>query len=165
MALPHGFRVMAAALLLILAPLSGSGGNGLASEQDYTPRSQDEVELLSVVVAAEMKANSWPKSELVCISINGQDPSSKLVKALRRLNLNVCRSSDFSKKFNCDFELQLEFSLVEPLKNVDVRSKTLDLRQIKNRQADIATLLKDGEYLLHKVDGKWSVREYIAKLL
>jgi hypothetical protein len=165
MSLSHALRVMASGLVFVLVLPSGSGRNGLASGQTYTPRNQDEVELLSVIIATEMKANSWLKSELICVSINGQDPTSELVKSLRQRNLNVCKASEFKKRFNCDFDLQLEYTLVEPLQNAKVRSKIGDLREIKNGEAHFSTLLKDGQYSLQKIDGKWSISGYVSKAL
>ena len=49
--------------------------------------------------------------------------------------------------------------------SIKVRSKVIDLREINTGDAHIATLLKAGEYSLQKVDGKWSIKGYLAKPL
>src|SRR5271165_4401884 len=100
MARPSAFRAIASALFAVVL-LCSSGPNVLANKQTYTPRRQEEVEVLSLIVASEMKANNWAKSELICFSINGLDHTAKLVKSLRQRNLNVRSSADWTKKFNC----------------------------------------------------------------
>jgi hypothetical protein len=145
--------------------LSSSSRNIVAKEQTYTPRSSEEVDVISLVVASEIQANNWAKSELVCFSVNGLDPTEKLVKSLRHRNLNVRSSAEWSRKFNCGFELQLEYTQLDLSESVKVRSKVVDLREINRGEAHIATLLKDGEYSLHKVDAKWSINQYATKPL
>src|SRR5215475_6254446 len=137
------FRKVASALCL-LALLYGSVPNINANEQTYSSRSEEGVEVLYLVIASEIKANDWPKSELICFSVNGLDPSAKLVKSLRQRNPNVRSTAEWSKK---------------------LRSKVIDLREINTGDAHIATLLKAGEYSLQKVDGKWSIKGYLAKPL
>lgn len=163
MARPSVLRAVVSVLLFVLP---GSFGlNAVGSAQTYTPRSQEEAEVLSLVVAHEMKANSWSKSELICLSINGLDPTAALVKSLRQRNLNVRSSSEWTKKSNCGFELQLEYTQLDLSQSVKVRSKVLDLREIHNGEAHIATLMKDGGYSLRRAEGKWSISQYSPKPL
>jgi hypothetical protein len=145
--------------------LHGCVPNVIANEQTYVPRGEEEVDVLSTVLASEIKANNWTKSDLICFSVNGLDPSAKLVKSLRRLNFNVRSSADWTKKFNCGFELQLEYTQFDLSRSIKVRSKVVDLREINKGEGDLALLLKDGEYSFQNVGGKWSKSEYIAKPL
>jgi hypothetical protein len=164
MASPSTFRAITPVLCAVML-LRGSSPNVLANEQTYTTRSEEEVEVLSLVVASEIKANNWAKSELICFSVNGQDPTAELVKSLRQRNFNVRSSAEWAKKFNCGFELQLEYTQFDLSQSVKVRSKVVDLREINKGEGDLAILLKDGEYSLRRVNGKWSVSEYVTKPL
>jgi hypothetical protein len=137
----------------------------IANEQTYTARNQEEVDVLSLVVSSEINTNNWSKSELICFSVNGLDPSAALVKSLRQGHTNVRSAAEWPKKFNCGFELQLEYTQSDLSRDVKVRSKVVDLRDINKGEGHIATLLKDGEYSFQKVDGKWSIRDYTAKPL
>src|SRR5262249_49749260 len=101
----------------------------------------------------------------ICFSVNGLDPSAKLVKSLRQRNPNVRSTAEWSKKFNCGFELQLDYTQFGVSRSIKVRSKAIDLREINTGEAHIQTLLKAGEYSLQKVDGKWSIKGYLAKPL
>ncbi len=67
------------------------------------------MDALTLIVASEVKANGWKQNEFVCFSVNGLDPSPKLVKSLRRRKLKVRSSAEWTTKFNCGFELQLEY--------------------------------------------------------
>jgi hypothetical protein len=154
-----------ASTLSLLVLLCGSVPAVTANEQTYTARSQEEVEVLSLVVSSEIKTNNWAKSELICFSVNGLDPSAALVKTLRQRHSNVRSAAEWPKKFNCGFELQLEYTQFDLSRNIKVRSKVVDLRDINKGVGHIAVLLKDGEYSLQKVDGKWSIRDYAAKPL
>ena len=154
--------VKTVASLLVL--LCGSVPAVTANEQTYTARSQEEVEVLSLVVSSEIK-NNWLKSELICFSVNGLDPSAALVKSLRQRHSNLRSAAEWPKKFNCGFELQLEYTEFDLSRDIKVRSKVVDLRDINKGEGHFAILLKDGEYSLQKVDGKWSIRDYAAKPL
>jgi hypothetical protein len=81
--------------------------NGASSDKTYMLKSEEELDVLSLVLTSEIKANNWAKNELICFSVDGLDPSSKLLKALRRRDSNVRRSGEWGKKFNCGFELHL----------------------------------------------------------
>jgi hypothetical protein len=164
MACLFSFRIVAAALCLGMF-LYGSVQNVIANEQTYIPRSEEEVEVLSIVLTSEIKANNWTKSDLICFSVNGLDPSAKLVKSLRQRNFNVRSSAEWTRKFNCGFELQLEYTQFDLSRSIKVRSKVVDLREINNGEGDLALLLKDGEYSFQNVGGKWSISEYIVKPL
>lgn len=152
-------------MLCAVRLLCGFCPSALANEQTYTPRSGEEVEVLSLVVASEIKANNWTKSELICFSVNGLDPSAALVKSLRQRYSNVRSAAEWQKRFNCGFELQLEYTQFDLPQNIKVRSKVIDLREINKGEGDLAILLKDGEYSLQKVGSKWSIKDYSAKPL
>jgi hypothetical protein len=122
------------------------------------------VEVLSLVGASEIKGSDWAKSELICFSVDSLDPAAKLVKSLRQRSLNVRSSAEWAKKFNCAFELRLEYTQSDLSGTVKILSKVADLREINKGEGDLAILLKDGEYSLRKVDGKWSASEYATNL-
>jgi len=155
----------AASTLWLLVLLYSSAANVIADGQTYILRSEEEVEVFSLVVASEIKSNNWAHSEVICFSVNGLDPSPKLVKSLHKRNLSVRSSAEWPKKFNCGFELQFEYTQFDLSRIIKVRSKVVDLREINKGEGDLALLLKDGEYTLQKVDGKWSIREYVEKPL
>jgi hypothetical protein len=77
----------------------------------------------------------------------------------------VRSTAEWSKKFNCGFELQLDYTQFDVSGSAKVRSKVIDLREINKGEGHIATLLKAGEYSLQKVDRKWSIKGYVAKPL
>ena len=79
------------------------------------------------------------------------------------LGSNVRSSAEWTKKFNCGFEVQMEYSGFDS-QSVKVRSRVVDLREINKGEGDLALLLRDGEYSLKKNDGRWSIQEYVAKL-
>jgi hypothetical protein len=47
-----------------------------AGQQTYVPKNEEEVDVLTLVVASEVKANGSKQNEFVCFSINGLDPSA-----------------------------------------------------------------------------------------
>jgi hypothetical protein len=161
---PHTFSAIASMLCAAML-LYSFGPNVLANEQTYTPRSEEEVEVLSLVVASEIKTNNWAQSDLICFSVNGLDPSAALAKSLRQRYGNVRRAAEWQKKFNCGFELQLEYTQFDLSQDIKVRSKVVDLREINKGEGHFAILLKDGEYSLQKVGSRWSIKEYSAKPL
>jgi hypothetical protein len=162
MGFPAFFRVVASrvslcAVIVCSAPTPG------ATEKTYTPKNEEEVGVLSLVLRSEIKANDWTKNGVICFSVKGQDPSPQSVKSLRQRGLNVRSSAEWTKKFNCGFEVQMEYSGFDS-QSVKVRSKVVDLREINKQKGDLALLQRDGEYSLKKNDGRWSIQEYVAKL-
>jgi hypothetical protein len=158
------FRRTASALSALVLILGGVLSIK-ASEKEYVPRSEEEVEILSLVVGSEIKANNWPNSTIVCFTVDGLDPSAKLTKPIRDRYVNVRSSAEWAKRFNCSFELQLEYAQFDLSGEIKVRSKVLDLREINKGTGHIAVLMKDGEYSLEKVRGKWSVKGYASNVL
>jgi hypothetical protein len=132
-----------------------------ATKKTYPAKNEEEVEVLSLILTSEMKANKWTKKEVICFSVNGQDPSPKSVKSLQHRGLNVRSSAEWTKKFNCGFEVQMEYSGLDS-QSAKVRSKVVDLREINTGQGDLALLQKDGEYLLKKENAKWSISGYLS---
>lgn len=136
-----------------------------ANGQAYTARNQEEVDVLALAVSSEIRTNNWPKSELICFSVNGLDPSAALVKSLRQGHSNLRSAAEWPKKFNCGFELQLEYTQFDLSRDIKIRSRVLDLRDINKGEGHIAVLLKDGEYSFQYIDHKWSLRDYTPKPL
>jgi hypothetical protein len=132
----------------------------ISDEKTYTPKNGDEIEVLSLVLRSEIVANKWTKRDLICFSVEQIDPSPKLVKALRQQNLNVCSSAEWPKKFNCGFEVRMQFMSLDTSQSARVHTEVADLREINVGEGDLAVRLRDGEYVLRKIDGKWSISEY-----
>ena len=135
----------------------------ISAEKTYSPKSGDETEILSLVLKAEFLANNWSKSELICFSVAEIDPSPNLVRALRRRDLNLRSSAEWTKNFNCGFEVRLSYVQFDLTQNITVRSQVVDLREINKGQDHFALLQRDGEYVVTKTDGKWSISNYIPK--
>jgi hypothetical protein len=133
----------------------------ISAEKTYSPKSSNEIEILSLVLRSEVAANKWTKTDLICFSVEQMDPSPKLVRALRRLDLNVCSSAEWSKKFNCGFEVRMQFVSLDTSQDVRVHAEVQDLREINAGEGDIAVWLRDGEYAVRKINGKWSISEYV----
>jgi len=152
-----------ASTVSVLVILCGFGLSVTANEREYAPRSNEEVDILSLVVGSEIKANNWPMSTLICFTVDGLDPSAKLTKSLRDRYSSVRSSAEWPKKFNCGYELQLQYTQFDPSGDIKVRSKVIDLREINKGEGHIAILVKDGEYSLQRVGGRWSTKAYAAK--
>jgi hypothetical protein len=75
----------------------------------------------------------------------------------------VRSSAEWTKKFNCGFEVRLSYTKFDLTQSRTVRSQVVDLREINKGQGDLALLQRDGEYLLTKTDGKWSISDYVPK--
>ncbi|MDR3714092.1 MAG: tetratricopeptide repeat protein [Puia sp.] len=130
------------------------------SNETYSPRNADEAEILSVVLKAEFQANNWTKNERICFSVKGLDPSPRLVETLRQ-HLNVCSSAEWRKKFDCGFEVRIEYPSFDLSQGKDIRVQVLDNREINQGTGDLAVILRDVDYSLHKSDGKWSVTDCV----
>jgi hypothetical protein len=154
-------RVVSALCLSVL--LSSFPLVGAPRDKAYVPKSPEEVDVLSLVIASEIKANNWTGNEPICLSVDGMNPSSRLLKALHRRGLAVRSSGEWAKKFNCGFELQLEYTQYDLSRTIKVRSKVIDLRDINKGEGDLALIEKDGEYSIQKIDGKWSISGYDPK--
>jgi hypothetical protein len=127
----------------------------------YSPKGGDEIEILSLVLEFEVEANRWTKTDLICFSVGQMDPSPKLVKTLRQRKLNLCSSAEWPKKFNCGFEVRMQFVSLDTSQSARVHAEVADYRDINTGQGDLALLQRAGEYTLRKIDGKWSISGYI----
>lgn len=47
----------------------------ISDERRCTPKSSDEIEVLSLVLRSEVVANKWTKRDLICFSVDQMDPS------------------------------------------------------------------------------------------
>jgi hypothetical protein len=151
---------LAVALLIIYSAL-----NLVSREKTYSPRSEEEVQVLSLILVDEIKANGLAPSDTICFSVERLDPSPSLLKSIRQRGMKVRSPAEWSKKFNCGFEVQMEYTHFDLSESMRVRSRLLDLREINSGQGDIATLQREGEYLLKKTNQKWSISDYIPRKL
>jgi hypothetical protein len=131
----------------------------LISAENVSPNGRDQTEILSLVLKAEMQANGWTKSEVICFSFEGTDPNVDLIKALRQRHLNVSKEN-----FACGFQVYVGYTKFDSTQTT-VHSYVLDLREAKKGKSDLALLRRDGEYFLTKTAGKWSIRDYVPKKL
>jgi len=147
------------AILLVLCSMSAA----LGADKTYQLHDESEAQLISLVLKSEIEANSWTPKELICFSVQGLNPTSDLVKNLRKDDLNVGSLAEWEKRFNCAFEVRLkyEYTTLTTLKSTLVHVEVLDLRDINAGSGHIATTGRTGNYSVVKTDGKWTVKEYI----
>jgi len=127
----------------------------------YSPKNADEVEVISLVLASEARANKWTKDDLICLSIEYEDPDKKLVKTLRQHGLNVCRLSEWHKNLACGFHINLRITSFGPSQAGSLHAEVVDVREINSGVAHIAVRRRDGEYSVRKTEGKWSIGDYV----
>jgi hypothetical protein len=151
-------RLSVVTILAFLLFTFSAGGEG-SGERTYSPKSFDEIEILTLVLRSEVVANKWIKKDLICFSVEQMNPSPKLVEALRQQNLNVCSSAEWPKKFNCGFDVGVHFISLDAWQRARVHTEVQDLREINTGDAHIAVQLRDGDDVLRKSDGKWSISE------
>jgi hypothetical protein len=132
-----------------------------SGEKTYSPKNSQEIEIISMVLASEAKANGWTKDDLICVSIDRKDPGKKLLKALNQLGLNVCRLSEWQKRFDCGFHVDLRLISFDPSQSARLHADTADVREINNGVAHIATRMREGEYSLRKDQDKWAIVDYV----
>jgi hypothetical protein len=157
----HSSTRAAAAIVLTLLMFSCFALILNSVERTYSPKSGDEIEILSLVLKSEFEANRWTTRELICFSVEQMNPSPKLVRRLRQENLNVCSSAEWPKKFNCGFEVRMQFVSLGTSQSARVHAEVQDLREINAGEGHIAVLQRDGEYAVRKTDGKWSINDYV----
>jgi len=58
-------------ILVLLTCFALSADTAEKSSSGYNA---DEVEVISLVLASEVRANNWTKDDLVCVSIDDKDP-------------------------------------------------------------------------------------------
>ena len=134
-----------------------------SAEKTYSSKSASETEVLALVLKSEVEANKWTIKDKICFSVEEMDPSPKLVRKLREQHLNVCSSAEWRKKFNCGFEVLLRFVDFDDSKSARVHAEVQDLREINEGVGHIAIRQREGDYLIRKIDGKWSISGYIAR--
>jgi hypothetical protein len=131
------------------------------AEKAYSTHNADEVEVISLVLASEVRANNWTKDDLVCVSIDDKDPDKKLVKTLREHGLNVCKASDWHRNLACGFRIDVRFISIDPYQTARLHAATADFREINSGVAHVAVRLRDGEYSFRKTEGRWTLADYI----
>jgi hypothetical protein len=132
----------------------------VSAEKIYSPQSSDEIDVLSLVLRSEVVAHNWTKKDLICFSVQQIAPSPELVKALRKQSLNVCSSAEWQKKFNCGFEVRMQFVDFDASQSARVHAEVVDYRDINTGEGDLAVLQRTGEYAVRKINGKWSISDY-----
>jgi len=145
-----------ASIVLVCFALSAN-----SAEKTYSPKNADEVEVISLILASEARANNWTKDDLICFSIDDQDPDKKLVKTLRQHGLNVCRLSEWRKSFSCGFHVRVRFISFDASQTARLHAEIADVREINSGNAHLAVRLRDGEYTLRKTEGKWTLGDYV----
>jgi hypothetical protein len=131
------------------------------TEKAYSPHNADEVEVISLVLASEVRANNWTKDDLVCVSIDDKDPDKKLVKTFREHGLNVCKASDWHRNLACGFRIDMRLISIDPSQTARLHAVTADFREINRGVAHVAVRLRDGEYSFRKTEGQWTLANYM----
>jgi hypothetical protein len=152
------FHIFTVTVLLITCFASGAH----ATDDSYSPRSADELEVISLAMASEVQANNWTKSEVICFSVEGKDPDTMLVKTLRQRGLNVRKLSEWRKNFACGFHVNLRFVSTDSRQTIRLHAEVADVRGINSGDGHFAIRIRDGEYSLSKSEGKWSIRKYVS---
>jgi hypothetical protein len=157
------FLRLAVFLALSTLPLSRAGSTLLSRENTYSPKSEDEVEALSVVVFEEIGANNATEDHSICFSVDGLRPSPQFVESLRQQNVNVCNSKEQREKSDRSIDLRLENVESDLPKNIiTVRSKVFALRAKESQ--DNLVMLEDGDYVMEKVaKGLWWIKKYVNR--
>jgi len=132
-----------------------------AAEKTYAARNADVVEVISLVLASEVRANNWTKDDLICLSIDDRDPDRKLVDTLRQSSSNVRRLSDWRKSFRCGYHVYLRFVEFDQSQAARLRADVADVREINSGDAHFAVRLRNGVYAVRKSEGKWSISDYV----
>jgi hypothetical protein len=143
---------MAAVAVLMLAADAVAGG--------YRPANDDEVEVFAAALRSEYAANHWRAGELICFSVGGKDPSGKLVAALRRRGPHVCSQAEWRKRLACRFTVYLQPVEFNSPDSARVRFASADFREVNEGIAHLVDGLREGEYVLRKTNGAWSVLSY-----
>jgi hypothetical protein len=151
-------KALGSPLLILIVCLAFTANS---AEKTYSTKNLDEVEVISLLLASEAKANNWTKDDLICVSIENKDPDKKLVKTLRHLGLNICPLSEWRRHFVCGFHIYLRFVSFDPSKMARLHSDVADVREINSGDAHIAVRLREGEYSVRKTEGKWSISDYV----
>ena len=134
--------------------------SAISAEKTYSPKNADEVEVISLALASEAKANNWTKRDLICVSVEDKDPDKKLVKTLKEYGLNVCKASDWQRDFSCGFRVDMQLSNVDASQTSRLHATTVDLREVNSGDAHVAVRLREGDYSFRKNEGKWTVTDY-----
>lgn len=155
-------KVSSALTVLLLANACIAGAAN-SREETWSPKTGDETEILALIIKSEIQANQWTNKDLICFMVDNEYPGRKSVKSLRQLGLNVRSSEKWTKKFDCGFEVRLEFLRLEESKSAEVRASAFDLREINRGEGDLALLLREGVYSVRKIDGRWAVTGFVAR--
>jgi hypothetical protein len=148
------FKIMAVIVLFVVA---GSPSGNLHGRND------DEFEVYAEALRSEASANHWTDIYVICFSVDGKDPSRKLVEVLRSHKLNLCSLGEWPKKTACGFSVWLELVTFDSDDAARIRIQSSDLRDINTGSAHFATELRQGEYSMKKVGGRWTVEAFTSK--
>lgn len=115
-----------------------------------TTAQEDNANLYSQLIRAEMKAGKLGQHDTVCLALPHSAPSKSLLKTLRSDGLSV------HKPDRCLFrgyEIRVEQSTPD-----SIRVQLVDVRCV---DTDLAVILRDGVYAVKKdTTGKWSTSHY-----
>ncbi len=115
------------------------------------------------MLKSEVSANNWTDNDLICFRIQGEDPSKKLVDALRRLKLNVCSEAEWRRKLACEFSIWLAPAIFDSAEEARIRFQSSDVREVNSGKVHFANVLREGEYSLTKTGEGWSVGRYVPE--
>lgn len=138
-------------------------GLSLLHAKNSRARNNDEIEIYAVALRSEVTANQWTDSDKICFSVDGKDPSKKLVEELRNHKLNVCSLGEWPKKTACGYSVWLELVTFDSDDDARIRIQSSDLRDVNTGSAHFATELRQGEYSVKRIGGHWSVAAFAPK--
>jgi hypothetical protein len=153
-------RRIAAVIILFTAVFAGLSH---LHAKNSRARNNDEIEIYAEALESEVSANKWTDSDVICFSVDGKDPSKKLVEVLRSHKLNLCSLGEWPKKTACSYSVWLELAVFDSDDDARIRIQSSDLRDINTGSAHFATELRQGEYSMKKTGERWTVAAFTPK--
>jgi hypothetical protein len=131
------------------------------SAKNYEAASNEEIDIFAAVLKFEISQNGWKDCDIICFQISGKDPSKKLVDTLRSHKLNVCSQADWRKRLACRYSVYLVPADFLSQQEAKMAFHSFDYRDVNTGSAHFTDLLREGDYLLRKIDAQWVIVEYI----
>jgi hypothetical protein len=153
------FKIAAVIVLFMVA----DAGLSHLHAKNSRARNNDQIEIYAAALQSEVTANQWTDKDVICFSVDGKDPSKKLVEVLRSHKLNVCSLGEWPKKTACGYSVWLELVTFDSDDDARIRIQSSDLRDVNTGSAHFATELRQGEYSVKRIAGHWSVAAFTPK--
>jgi hypothetical protein len=115
------------------------------------------VSLAVCAQAQEAQPNTTNQSWTATKETSGANTkASRTMESHTKSGDRSCSSAEWPKKFNCGFEVRMQFVSLVTSQGARVHAEVQDLREINAGEGHIALRLR-----VRKTDGKWSISEYV----